>query len=185
MRTALPNGGLNLKKNIAAAGLWRKQPEVRCRKYHLSWTEKQWPVNKVFYKMGQSRPVFVYLRPFLITISISIDGVLGIWTHGRRMVDADITTEQWLKLFLVCSIGWIRSNFIWLIPDSYFYGWRRIVSNWQNLKCFKRLWSAKKVWFSLHGFWCFVTPGLRRLEKNNANLKAYSEDYCYSAATCN
>ena len=126
--------------------------------------------------MGQSRPVFVYLRPFLITISISIDGVLGIWTHGRRMVDADITTEQWLKLFLVCSIGWIRSTFIWLIPDSYFYGWRRIVSNWQNLKCFKRLWSAKKVWFSLHGFWCFVTPGLRRLEKNNANLKAYSEE---------
>ena len=43
---------------------------------------------------------FVYFRPFLITISIlqiekSIDGVLGIWTLGRRMVGADKTTELW------------------------------------------------------------------------------------------
>ena len=51
-----------------------------------------------FLKMGQSRPFFVYFRYFLITISIiekSIDGVLGIWTRGRRMVGADETTELW------------------------------------------------------------------------------------------
>ena len=49
--------------------------------------------------MGQFRPLFVYFRSFLITISIqiekSIDGVLGIRTQGRRMVDADETTELW------------------------------------------------------------------------------------------
>ena len=47
--------------------------------------------------MGQSRPLFVYFRHFLITISIiekSIDGVLGI-TRGCRMVGADETTELW------------------------------------------------------------------------------------------
>ena len=36
-----------------------------------------------FFKMGQSRPLFVYFPPFLITISIiqiekGVDGVLGI-----------------------------------------------------------------------------------------------------------
>ena len=49
-------------------------------------------------KMGQSRPLFVYFCHFPITISItekSIDGVLGIWTRGRRMVGADETTELW------------------------------------------------------------------------------------------
>ena len=48
--------------------------------------------------MGQSRPLFVYFRHFLITISIiekSIDGVLGIRTRARRMVRADETTELW------------------------------------------------------------------------------------------
>ena len=50
--------------------------------------------------MGQSRPLLVYFRPFLITISImqiekSIDGMLGIRTQGRRMVGADETTELW------------------------------------------------------------------------------------------
>ena len=46
--------------------------------------------------MGQSRPLFVYFRHFLITISIiekSIEGVLGIRTRGRRMVGTDETTE--------------------------------------------------------------------------------------------
>ena len=48
--------------------------------------------------MGQSRPLFVYFRYFLITISIiqiekSVDGVLGIRTRGRRMVGAEETTE--------------------------------------------------------------------------------------------
>ena len=51
--------------------------------------------------MGQSRPLFVYFRHFLDTISIiqiekSIVGVLGTRTRGRRMVGADETTELWL-----------------------------------------------------------------------------------------
>ena len=66
--------------------------------------------------MGQSRPFFVYFRPFLITISIiqiekSIDVVLWIQTRGCKMekqrwrawdlnsgqqdVVADDTTELW------------------------------------------------------------------------------------------
>ena len=52
--------------------------------------------------MGQSRPLFVYFRSFLIPITISIiqieksvDGVLGIRTRGRRMVGEDKTTELW------------------------------------------------------------------------------------------
>ena len=48
--------------------------------------------------MGQSRPLFVYFRHFLITITIiekSIEGVLGIRTRGRRMVGTDETTELW------------------------------------------------------------------------------------------
>ena len=53
----------------------------------------------LFLKMGQTRPLFVYFRSFLITISVqiekSIDGVLGIRTQGRRMVGADKTTELW------------------------------------------------------------------------------------------
>ena len=54
----------------------------------------------IFFKLGQSRPLFVYFRHFLDTFSIiqiekSIDGVLGIQTWGRRMVGADNTTELW------------------------------------------------------------------------------------------
>jgi len=50
--------------------------------------------------MGQSRPLFVYFRPFLITISIikiekSIDGVLGIRNHSHRMVGADKMELWW------------------------------------------------------------------------------------------
>ena len=50
--------------------------------------------------MGQFRPLFVYFRPFLITISRiqiekSIDGVLGNQTHGCQMVGADKNTELW------------------------------------------------------------------------------------------
>ena len=64
-------------------------------------------VPLIFKKMGQSRPLFVYFRSFLIIISIqiekSIDGVLGIRAQGRRMVGADETTELWgppVPLFL-------------------------------------------------------------------------------------
>ena len=58
------------------------------------------PESICFLKMGQSRPLFVYFRDFLNTISIiqiekSVDGVLGIRTRGCRMVGADQTTELW------------------------------------------------------------------------------------------
>ena len=65
-------------------------------------------VTKVFLKMGQSRPLIVYFRYFLITISIiekSIDGELGIRTRGRRMVGADETTELWRPQSLQRSLG--------------------------------------------------------------------------------
>ena len=50
--------------------------------------------------MGQSRPLFVYFRYFLDTISIiqiekSVDGVLGIRTRSHMMVGTDDTTELW------------------------------------------------------------------------------------------
>ena len=44
--------------------------------------------------MGQCRPLFVYFRPFLVTISI-IKSVDGVQTRGRMMVVADKTTELW------------------------------------------------------------------------------------------
>ena len=50
--------------------------------------------------MGQSRPLFVYFRYFLDTISIiqiekSVDRVLGIRTQVCRMVGTDETMELW------------------------------------------------------------------------------------------
>ena len=49
--------------------------------------------------MGQSRPLFVYFRPFLSTIQIliekSVDVVLGNRTWGRRIVGAEGVTELW------------------------------------------------------------------------------------------
>ena len=49
--------------------------------------------------MGQSKPLFVYFRYFLITISTqiekSVDGVLGIRSRGRSLVGVDKTTELW------------------------------------------------------------------------------------------
>ena len=66
---------------------------IKNLKYFLEWT------NVFFKKMDQSRPLFVYFRPFLITISIqiekSVDGVLGIRIRGRNKVDADETMELW------------------------------------------------------------------------------------------
>ena len=56
----------------------------------------------LFKNMGQSRPLFVYFRSFLIPITISIiqieksiDGVHGIQTRGRRIVGKEETTELW------------------------------------------------------------------------------------------
>ena len=56
--------------------------------------------------IGQSRPLFVYFRPFLITILIvligkSLNGVLGIRTDGRRMEGTDETTELYFCVFLL------------------------------------------------------------------------------------
>ena len=61
--------------------------------------------------MGQSRPLFVYFRSFLIIILTqiekSIDGVLEIRTRGRRMVGADKSHEAMaatLNFGNVCQI---------------------------------------------------------------------------------
>ena len=50
--------------------------------------------------MGQTRPLFVYFRPFLNTMTNidhlnikSIDGVLRIQTRDHRMVGADESNE--------------------------------------------------------------------------------------------
>ena len=51
--------------------------------------------------MGQTRPLFVYFRPFLNSMTItvqnltikSVDGVLGTRTRGGKMVGADESTE--------------------------------------------------------------------------------------------
>ena len=61
--------------------------------------------------MGQSRPLFVYFRPFAITISRiqiekSVDSVLGIQTHGRKMVGADDTKEIWLPWYSILATSW-------------------------------------------------------------------------------
>ena len=58
--------------------------------------------TRLFFKIPA---LFVYLSPFLISISIiqnwkSIVGVLGIWTHGGKMVSVDKTTELWLPPYL-------------------------------------------------------------------------------------
>ena len=48
------------------------------------------------FNRGQSRPLFVYFRSFLIPssiIQIEKDGVLGIRTWDSRIVGADETTE--------------------------------------------------------------------------------------------
>ena len=67
-----------------------------------------------FFKMGQSWPLFVYFRSFLVTISIqiekSIDGVLGIQTQGCRMVGADETTELWRPPILF--VLWLYKSFL-------------------------------------------------------------------------
>ena len=62
-----------------------------------------------FLKMGQSRPLYVYFRHFLITISIiqiekSVDGVLGIQTRGCRMLGTDETTELWRPPFSISHL---------------------------------------------------------------------------------
>ena len=72
--------------------------------------------------MGQSQPLFVYFRSFLIIISTqiekSIDGVLGIRTRGRRMIGADETTELWRPLNENCyerTLNLSGRRFLYLI----------------------------------------------------------------------
>ena len=66
----------------------------------------------IFFRKKWANPgLFLFIfRSFLVTISIiqiekRVDGVLGIRTRGRRMVDADETTELWrppeVDLYLV------------------------------------------------------------------------------------
>ena len=65
--------------------------------------------------MGQSRPLLVYFRPFLVTIwkiriEKSLEGVLGIQTRGHRMVGTYKTTELW----------WPPWNFFFLLLQAGF-----------------------------------------------------------------
>ena len=65
---------------------------------YIEWNLTKLEDFKSFF-MGQSWLLFVYFHSFLVTISIqiekSVDGVLGIWTQGHRMVGADESTELW------------------------------------------------------------------------------------------
>ena len=97
--------------------------------------------------MGQSRPLFVYFRSFLITISIiqiekSVDGVLGIQTLGRRMVGADKATELWRPPYLCwisvvpscCRTSFYRPSvphWVWILNRAFFitFGGRRKIEN--------------------------------------------------------
>ena len=54
--------------------------------------------KKCLKKIGPIPAPFCLFSLFwIIQIEKSIDGVLGIWTRGRRMVGADETTELWRK----------------------------------------------------------------------------------------
>ena len=125
---------------------WRLQPQttrVRVQPLEFFYKEHLFTVNywKDVYKekspgkghlkhttgascmflIGQSRPLFVYFRPFLITISIvligkSLNGVLGIRTNGRRMEGTDETTELYFCVFLLpvdWQRGFIKDKAIW------------------------------------------------------------------------
>ena len=82
-----------------------------------------------FFKMGQSRPLFVYFCYFLDTISIiqiekNINGVVGIQTRGRRMVGADKTTELWRTpniLFFYLDMSYCDFLFYWANPGLFFF----------------------------------------------------------------
>ena len=75
--------------------------------------------------------LFLYFRPFLITISIiqiekSIDGVLGIQTRGRQIVGSDETTELWRSpqktSYFLFDFKWYtkvhRSNYVKYCPQN-------------------------------------------------------------------
>ena len=106
----------------------------------------------------------VYFRPFLITISIiqiekSIDGVLGVQTHGRMMVGALDYKELWRPPTTkkICPMIFAKID-LWTakIPPNAF----KILPKWQNVaqsghtglsKDFKEVHSrtvgkSKKLW---------------------------------------
>ena len=69
-------------------------------------------IPSYFLKMGRSRPLFVYFRPFLFTISIKqiekgIDGLLGIRTCSRRMLG---TVKTILSVFFHICIALNESH---------------------------------------------------------------------------
>ena len=117
--------------------------------------------------MGQSRPLFVYFRPFLIPITISIiqieksvDGVLGIRTRGRRMVGKDETTELWrhpllqLPFFISCSpticIPITQSMLFHDLGSTLLFAFcaieKKKIKNKINLPRLTKDFSKKKVW---------------------------------------
>ena len=76
--------------------------------------------------MGKFRPLFVYFRYFLATISIiekSVDEVLGIRTRGRRMVGANKTTELWLCFKLIRKLKFNLKvfDFLFLLLNTSFF----------------------------------------------------------------
>ena len=90
------------KKALAGLQHWKtkvhkeKPPGAGAYIAYLLWSKTD------FLNMGQSRPLFVYFRPFLIAIQKltekTLDVVLGNRTWGRRMVAADLSTELWRPL---------------------------------------------------------------------------------------
>ena len=64
----------------------------------------------IFLNMSQYRPLFVYIRPFHITIQLQIEKSLevvhGIQTEGHRMVSADRSTELGLILDVIYPCRW-------------------------------------------------------------------------------
>ena len=97
----------------------------------------------------------VYFRSFLITVSIqiekSIDGVLGIRTHGRRMVGADETTELW-------RLPKTQTLFLSLQPNlfTFLYLYLLLPTVWPELATFrhfgqnlKSLWHFSESLFSI------------------------------------
>ena len=61
--------------------------------------------------MGQSRPPFVYFRPFKFKLKKRyIDVALGIRTRGHRMVGNDGFTELWRPPLFVSFTTFITSD---------------------------------------------------------------------------
>ena len=109
-----------------------------------------------FLTNGPIPAFFVYFHSFLVTILITqiekiVDGVLGIWTRGCRMVVADETMELWRPLLLQD------------IRLLYSEQW-----SWTTLK--KRFtWFTN--WFSFHRFLCRKGTSLKyQLSPNLKNL---------------